>query len=39
MTFRKGTAGSRRTAMAFALLTLGTGLVWAGYRKREDYER
>jgi uncharacterized repeat protein (TIGR01451 family) len=27
------------TALAFALLTLGMGLLWAGNRKREDYER
>jgi uncharacterized repeat protein (TIGR01451 family) len=26
------------TALAFALLTLGMGLLWAGSRKREDYE-
>jgi hypothetical protein len=39
MSFRKGTAGGRRTALAFALLTLGMGLLRAGYRKREDYER
>jgi uncharacterized repeat protein (TIGR01451 family) len=27
------------TALAFALLTLGMGLLWAGNRKREDYEQ
>ena len=27
------------TALAFALLTLGMGLLWAGNRKRESYER
>jgi uncharacterized repeat protein (TIGR01451 family) len=27
------------TALALALLTLGMGLLWAGNRKREDYER
>ncbi|MEX2203325.1 MAG: hypothetical protein WD965_04475, partial [Actinomycetota bacterium] len=26
-------------ALAFALLTLGMGLLWAGNRKREDYEQ